>query len=169
MAGMKDNINVGKQMVLYNREALEQIFKDLKEELDGGGRTSDCTKDESTEKSPEKEKDKSEWRMLSDNMNTRECLIICSGGECPESVQLVPKQRDNSLADSDPLLLRRELDIVQEKIRQARNCHIVQVCTDYPGVQMGRDYYLEKVKQVLVGCKQAGGELLCVSCMYAKY
>ena len=44
-------------------------------------------------------------------------------------------------------------------MRQDSNYHIVQVCTDYPGVQMGRDYYLEKVKQVLVGCKQAGGEL----------
>ena len=167
MAGIKDNINVGKQIVLYNQEALKQIFKDLKEELDKGGRTSDYTKDESTEKSPEKKKDKNEWRRLPDNMHSRECLIVCSGGECPESVQFVPKERDNSLVDSDPLLLRRELDIVQEKMRQDSNLHIVQVCTDYPGVQMGRDYYLEKVKQVMVGCKQAGGELLaflwCVS------
>ena len=92
-------------------------------------------------------------------MHSKECLIVCSGGECPESVEFVPKQRDNSLADSDPLLLRQELDIVQEKMRQDSNYHLVQVCTDYPGVQMGRDYYLEKVKQVLVGCKQAGGEL----------
>ena len=147
----------------YNREALEQIFKDLKEELDGGGRrTSECTKGESTEKSPEKKKDKDEWRWLPDNMLSRECLIVCSGGECSESVQFVPKQRDNSLVDSDSLLLRQELDIVQEKMRQASNHHLVQVCTDYPGVQMGRDYYLEKVKQVMVGCKQAGGELGCV-------
>ena len=92
-------------------------------------------------------------------MHSKECLIVCSGGECPESVEFVPKQRDNSLADSDPLLLRRELDIVQEKMRQDSNYHLVQVCTDYPGVQMGRDHYLEKVKQVLVGCKEAGGEL----------
>ena len=159
MAGMNDNVNVGKRMVLYNLKALEQIFKDMKEDLgklDGGG-TSDCTKDESTKKSPEKE-DKSEWRMLPDNMHLKECLIVCSGGECPESVQFVPKQRDNSLADSDSLLLRQELDIVQEKMRQDSDYHIVQVCTDYPDVQMGRDYYLEKVKQVMVGCKQAGGE-----------
>ena len=161
MAGMNDNVNVGKRMVLYNLKALEQIFKDMKEDLgklDGDG-TSDCTKDESTKKLPEKEKVKDEWRMLPDNMRSKECLIICSGGECPASVEFVPKQRDNSLADSDSLLLRQELDIVQEKMRQDTNYHLVQVCTDYPGVQMGRDYYLEKVKQVLVGCKQAGGEL----------
>ena len=158
---MNDNVNVGKRMVLYNLKALEQIFKDMKEEygkLDKDSIT-DCTKDESTKKSPEKEMDKYEWRWLPNNMNTRECLIICSGGECPASVEFVPKQRDNSLADSDPLLLRQELDIVQEKMRQDNDYHLVQVCTDYPGVQMGRDYYLEKVKQVLVGCKQAGGEL----------
>ena len=163
MAGMNDNVNVGKRMVLYNLKALEQIFKDMKEDLgklsldlDG---TSDCTKDESTKKLPEKEKDKDEWRWLPDNMFSKECLIICSGGEFPESVEFVPKQRDNSLADSDPLLLRQELDIVQEKMRQDSDYHLVQVCTDYPGVQMDRDYYLEKVKQVMVGCKQAGGEL----------
>ena len=161
MAGMNDNVNVGKRMVLYNLKALEQIFKDMKEELgklDSDG-TSDCTKDESTKKSPEEEEDKSKWRRLPESMLSKECLIVCSGGECPESVQFVPKQRDNSLADSDPLLLRQELDIVQEKMQQASDYHLVQVCTDYPGVQMGRDYYLEKVKQVLVRCKQAGGEL----------
>ena len=164
MAGMNDNVNVGKRMVLYNLKALEQIFKDMKEDLgklDSDG-ISDCTKDENTKKSPEKKKDKNEWRWLPDNMLSRECLIICSGGECPESVEFVPKQRDNSLADSDPLLLRQELDIVQEKMRQSSDHHLVQVCTDYPGVQMGRNYYLERVKQVMVGCKQAGGELGCV-------
>ena len=158
MAGIKVDVNLGKtqqKMVLYNLKALEQIFG-IK--LHGDG-TSDCTKDESTKKSPEKEEDKNEWRRLPDNMHSKECLIVCSGGECSESVQFVPKQRDNSLADSDSLLLRRELDIVQEKMRQDSNYHLVQVCTDYPGVQMSRDYYLEKVKQVMVGCKQEGGEL----------
>ena len=161
MAGIKVDVNLGKtqqKMVLYNLKALEQIFKEeLGIKLHGDG-TSDCTKDESTKKSPEKEEDKSEWRRLPDSMHSKECLIVCSGGECPESVVFVPKQRDNSLVDSDPLLLRQELDIVQEKMWQDNDYHLVQVCTDYPGVQMGRDYYLEKVKQVLVGCKQAGGE-----------
>ena len=162
MAGIKVDVNLGKtqqKMELYNLKALEQIFKEeLGIKLYGDGTEDGTSKDESTKKLPEKDKDENEWRRLPNKTLSKECLIVCSGGECPESVEFVPKQRDNSLADSDPLLLRQELDIVQEKMRQDSNYHLVQVCTDYPGVQMGRDYYLEKVKQVLVGCQQEGGE-----------
>ena len=53
---------------------------------------------------------------------------------------VVPKQRDNTLTDSDALLLRRELDVIQEKMRHNENSYLVQVCADYCGVEMSRDY-----------------------------
>ena len=131
---------------------LEQIFQDTKDVIVGQKTPTD-----------EGNKVKNEWRRLPETMKSRECMIIASGGEC-QGPSVVPKQRDNTQTGSDLQLLRRELDVTQEKIRQDNDCYLVQVCADYPGVEMSRDYYLEKIKQLMTGCKQPGGEHTIIGC-----
>ena len=167
---MADTNNLGstnQKIVLYNLKALQQIFK---EELGGklgkesltshdascGGTKSKDEAERSKSQTEDKEKDMSEWRRLPSVMLPRECVIIASGGEC-QGPSVMPKKRDNTQTGSDLQLLRRELDVVQEKMRQDDRYRIVQVCADYPGVEMSRDYYLEKIKQLMTGCRQPGG------------
>ena len=138
--------NLGKNIVLYNLKALEQILKETKDLTIGQKTPSDENNDI---------KAKNEWRNLP--VEPKECMIIASGGEC-QGPSVVPKQRDNTQTASDLQLLRRELDVIQEKMRQDDSYHIVQVCVDYPGIEMSRDYYLEKIKQVMTDCKQSVGE-----------
>ena len=138
------DVNLGKSIVLYNLKTLEQIFEETKDVIAGQKTPTD-----------EDNKVKNEWRYLP--AQSKECMIIVSGGEC-QGPSVVPKQRDNTQTGSDLQLLRRELDVLQEKIRQDDSYHIVQTCVDYPGVEMSRDYYLEKIKQLMTGCKQPGGE-----------
>ena len=138
------DVNLGKSIVLYNLKTLEQIFEETKDVTVGQKTPTD-----------QDNKVKNEWRHLP--TQPKECMIIASGGEC-QGPSVVPKQRDNTQTGSDLQLLRRELDVVQEKIRQDDHYHIVQVCVDYPGVEMSRDYYLEKIKQLMTGCKQPAGK-----------
>ena len=161
---MADTNNLGstnQKIVLYNLKALQQIFKEElggklgKESLASHGGTKDET-ESSKSLTEDKEKDTFEWRRLPSVMQPKECMIIASGGEC-QGPSVVPKQRDNTQTGSDLQLLRRELDVVQEKMRQDDRHRIVQMCVDYPGVEMSRDYYLEKIKQLMTGCKQPGG------------
>ena len=99
-----------------------------------------------------------EWRGLPSHMQARECMIICSGGDClAQSVDVIPKLRDNSMVDSELQLLRKELDVVQDKMREDVRYHLIQVCPDFPGAQKSKDYYLERMKQLMTKCKQPGG------------
>ena len=69
--------------------------------------------------------------------------------------------------------------MIQEKMRQDDSYKIVQVCVDYPGVEMSRDYYLEKIKQLMTDCKQPQSESVqiviiiaieyCISIVYIWY
>ena len=157
MADIKVDVNLGisnQKIVLYNLKALQQIFQEeLGDKLDK--KSAQDVEDPKT--SIKKDEDEFKWRRLPST--SRECMIIASGGECQmEGSSVVPKQRDNTLTDSDALLLRRELDVVQEKMRQQENCYLVQVCADYSGVEMSRDYYMEKIKQLMTDCKQSGSK-----------
>ena len=138
--------NKGKSIALYNLKTLEQILQETKDVIDGQKTPTD---------EDNKVKTHDEWRRLP--RQPMECMLIASGGEC-QGPSVVPKQRDNTLTGNDLQLLRRELDVVQEKMRQDDRYRIVQTCADYPGVEMSRDYYLEKIKQLMTGCKQPGGE-----------
>ena len=132
----------------YCLKALTKIFDEkLPKKEDDGKRVAD-------------KKDDYEWRELPSHMKAKECMIICSGGDCfAPSVDIgVPKLCDNSMADDELQLLRKELDVVQDKMREDANYHLIQVCLDFPGAQKSKDYYLERMKQLMTGCKQPGGK-----------
>ena len=149
MARISIDINLGKdqqKIELYNLEALQRI---LDEKLRKDGKRAAASGDK---------KDDDEWRRLPSHMQAKECMIICSGGDClAPSVDVVPKLRDNSMVDSELQLLRRELDVVQDKMREDVRYHLIQVCPDFPGAQKSKDYYLERMKQLMIECKQPGG------------
>ena len=99
-----------------------------------------------------------EWRMLPRQLDKRECMVICSGGDCfAPSVDVAPKLQDTSMVDTGLQLLRKELDVVQEKMREGVDYYLVHVCQDFPGAQMTKYYYLEKIKQLMTKCEQPGG------------
>ena len=98
------------------------------------------------------------WRWKLRHMQAKDCMIICSGGDClTPSVDVVPKLRDTSMVDSELRLLRMELDVMQDKMREDKSYHVVHVCPDFPGAQESKDYYLERMKQLMTECKQPGG------------
>ena len=148
--------NLGRNIVLYNLKALEQIFKETKDFKNEQG-VKKSVQDKSAKDNVSDKEDEFEWRRLPSSFDGREHMIIASGGECQDP-SVVPKQRDNALTDSDLHLLRRELDVIQDMMRKLNSGHVVQVCMDYPGVKMSRDYYLDKIEQLMTGCKLPGGE-----------
>ena len=85
------------------------------------------------------------------------CYIIGSIGDClTPSVDAVPKLRDTSTTESE--LLKRELEVVQKKMKQVPRYKSVHVYSDTPGAQMGKEYYLKRIELLMKECKLAGGE-----------
>ena len=105
-------------------------------------------------------KKRNEWRMkLPSHFQGRECMVLCSGGDSfAPFVDVVPKLRDRFMVDSELQLLRKELDVVQQRIKHSELLHLVHVCPDFPGAQLSKSYYLEMMKQLMTECKQPGGK-----------
>ena len=97
----------------------------------------------------------SNWRCLPSS--ERKCFIIGSIGDClTPSVDAVPKLRDTSTTESE--LLKRELEVVQKKMKQVHKLKVVHVYSDTPDGQMSKEYYLIRIKLLMKGCKLPGGE-----------
>ena len=84
------------------------------------------------------------WQYLA--ATEKECIIIASNGDYPASVDAVPKQHGTSTTESKLELLMRELDVMQEKIRQCENYCSLRVYLDLSGAQRSRSYYLKKIE-----------------------
>ena len=110
------------------------------------------------------EKDQEEFRVWQRLAPTdKECIIIASNGDYPPTVDAVPKLHGTSTTESKLQLVMRELDVMQEKIRQCKNFCNLRVYSDLSGAQMSKSYYLKKIEQLMQECKQPGGNG--VACM----
>ena len=110
------------------------------------------------------EKDQEEfmvWQHLA--LTEKECIIIASNGDYPTAVDAVPKLHGTSTTESKLRLLMKELDVMQEKIRQCKHYRNLRVYLDLSGAQMSKSYYLKKIEQLMQECEQPGGNG--VACM----
>ena len=84
-------------------------------------------------------------------------MIISSfGDEWDPSIQVVPKQQDNSI-NGKVLAGRKEIEKIIDRCRQDKEVYLQDVCTDFPGAQFSRDDHMDRIKQFLEKCEREGG------------
>lgn len=97
------------------------------------------------------------WRQM--GPSGRECIIIASIGIC-RTTCYVPKLSRTTTTRSYLSQMMRELEVVQEYMKQVKHYQIVGMYLDIPGAQMSKSHYLKKIEQLMLDCKQPGGECI---------
>ena len=98
-----------------------------------------------------------DWRKLPPS--THDVLIIGSFGEVSDSQnievahKLIPSNQDESNQ-----WMTKEIDLIREMRKKNPRCHQVLVCSDLPGAENSKDYYLEKIRNFLTDRKQNTGK-----------
>ena len=86
-------------------------------------------------------------------------LIIGSIGEVSDfkTIQVAHKIIPSNQEGSNQWM-KKEIDLIREMDEKNPYCHHVLVCSDLPGNEHSKDYYLEKIRNFLTDCKQNGGK-----------
>ena len=98
-----------------------------------------------------------DWRHLPPV--THDVLIIGSCGVFSDSQtiqvahKLIPSDKEGSNQ-----WMTKEIDIIRKICEKSPRCHQVLVCSDLPGSEHSKDYYLEKIRNFLTDYKQDGGK-----------
>ena len=90
------------------------------------------------------------WQYLAPT--DKECIIIASNGDYLPAVDAVPKLQGTFTTESKLQLVMRELDVMQEKIRQCKTYRNLRVYLDLSGAQMSKSCYLKKIEQLMKEC-----------------
>ena len=98
-----------------------------------------------------------DWRQLPPG--AYDVLIIGSFGEVSDSqnIQVAHKLIPSDQERSNQWMIK-EIDLIRELNERDRESYLVLVCSDLPGTEQSKDYYLEKIKYFLTDCKQNGGK-----------
>ncbi len=95
--------------------------------------------------------------------NKREVMIISSFSDqtFPGAV-VVDKPQDNSTSDKSRLeLAKQELDTLQDLYWKTDNHSLACVYTHFPGTQLSKEYYMDKMKQFMLKCGEGGMLSVC--------
>ena len=97
------------------------------------------------------------WRQLPPVAH--DTLIIGSFGEMSDSqtIQIAQKFIPSNQEGSKQWM-KKEIDLIREMDEKNPSCHRVLVCSDLPGAEHSKDYYLEKIRSFLTDCKQDKGK-----------
>ena len=97
------------------------------------------------------------WRMHPSS--TYDFLIISSYGEMSDSrsIQVAHKLKPSDQERSNQWKTK-EIDLIKKLREKNPHCHHVLVCSDLPGAEHSKDYYLEKIRNFLTDCKEDGGK-----------
>ena len=97
------------------------------------------------------------WRQLPPG--TCDVLVIGSFGEVSDSqtIQVAHKLIPSDQEGSNQWMIK-EIDLIRELNERDRESYLVLVCSDLPGTEHSKDYYLEKIRNFLTDCKQDGGK-----------
>ena len=95
----------------------------------------------------------------------REVLIIA---RFSSGVNAAPKKEGTNSLSEEQLdnncekrtIIRRELDAILDATRKDAEYRVLGVCPDYPGAQRSKSYYLERIKENLLACSDAGKDVL---------
>ena len=74
-----------------------------------------------------------------------------------QTIQVAHKLIPNDQEGSNQWMTK-EIDLIRETKERARDSHHVLVCSDLPGTEQSKDYYLEKIRNFLTDCKQDKGK-----------
>ena len=86
-------------------------------------------------------------------------LIIGSFGKMSDSqtIQVAHKLAPNDQEGSSQWMTK-EIDLIREIFKASPRRHLELVCSDLPGTEHSKDYYLEKIRNFLTDCKQDKGK-----------
>ena len=84
-------------------------------------------------------------------------LIIGSFGEVSDT-QTIQVAHKLVLNDQQDHWMTKEIDLIRDMKQKDTYCHYVLVQSDLPGTERSKDYYLEKIRNFLINCKQDGGK-----------
>ena len=139
----------------YNMEVLRKVFET---ELGKTANTVESGEAEKPKSSQEEIKsEKNEWRDMP--ICDTDLMIISSfGDEWDPSIQVVPKQQDNTTAMNGKVVAaRKELEAIIDRCRGVKIMFLQDVCPDFPGAQLSKDDHIDRIKQFLQKCEKDGG------------
>ena len=92
-------------------------------------------------------------------IGTTDVLIIGSFGEVSDS-QTIQVAHKLVLNDHENLWMTKEIDLIKDIYKEDQRCqhNIISVCSDLPGNERSKNYYLEKIRNFFTDCKQDGGK-----------
>ena len=111
------------------------------------------------------------WRHIAPPQ--REVIIICSCGDefdpdivPSKKVDLGSMAKDVSLSVS---LMQQECKEIQKKIGQDMGCQFKFLYFDTPKLQNLKEFYIKEIKELMQGCKAAGGNIIVFSINFILY
>ena len=108
---------------------------------------------------PDNDKPWRGWRYLPPTGS--DLMIISSyGGTHPQHVKVAEKliPADCTSTSTDRLVLaREELDYILDLYKQEEKRHLVYCYNDHGGLQMSREYYLQRIRKLFTESEREGG------------
>ena len=150
-------INIPKTNTVINAYNMEVLQKVLGMKVGKNASKAESGEAEKPKNSPQEENKSisDDWRHMS--TCDMDLMIISSfGDEWDPSIQVVPKQQDNSI-NGKVLAGRKEIEKIIDRCRQDKEVYLQDVCPDFPGAQFSRDDHMDRIKQFLEKCEREGG------------
>ena len=156
------DINIPKTKIViddYDMEVLKKMR--LGKEMGENNDSTKPSKSGVTEKpkinSQEETKSENDWRHMP--TCDMDLMIISSfGDEWDSSIQVVPKQQDNTTAINGKIVAaRKEIEAIIDRCRGDKGLFLQDVCPDFPGAQLSKDDHADRIKQFLQKSEKDGG------------
>ena len=89
-------------------------------------------------------------------------IIISSyGDEWDPSIEVVPKQQNSAITsngNSTTALARKEMEAIIDKCREAKGIYLKDMWSDWPGSQLSKHDFLERIKTSFNKCDKEGSK-----------
>ena len=98
---------------------------------------------------PDNDKPWRGWRYLP-NVDSDVMIVSSYGHVYPQHVKIAEKLAPSDCTTDRLVLAREELDCLLDLYKQADSCHLAYCYPDHGGLQMSKDYYLQRMKKLLM-------------------
>ena len=150
-------VNIPKTNTVINAYNMEVLQKVLGIKVGKNANTPESGEAEKPKSSPQEETpSENDWRHMP--TCDMDLMIISSfGDEWDSSIQVVPKQQDNTTAMNGKIVAaRKELEAIIDRCRGDKGLFLQDVCPDFPGAQLSKDDHTDRIKQFLQKCEKNG-------------
>ena len=110
------------------------------------------------------------WRYC--NSYVKNMMIISSyGNRYPSNITVTCKLVDGTRAEPERLTMmgRMELDLLLDLYQGDRDTHISFVCCEYPGVQLSKQYYWNRIRKFFMNSPDGGEDQLVLAEVLSSY